>query len=227
MKKKPLIIEIPVVPGPTKLQFTLEKCRLAWDEGGNVLAIWQALTLCREVPLPDWLYLANIKLLDSYLKRASMGGKGRHARWREQYRQDVSDWLAHGVVKGLRHKGVHGDRAFEEAVKILREDFKEKNTWTFDSVRNGFLRYKKQLKENRHTYFAFDSTSPEHLFRKHIVKVFIKEKRWPSPSEFEPLFQEEEAARRKINQKEYSDMLAHKFLGNREFSKKLRRNHTK
>jgi hypothetical protein len=229
MKKQPnaIILEIPIRPRPSKDQYELEKCRRAYNEG-NVIAIWRALTLCRKAPLPDWLYLAMLEILDRHLK-SMRGGKGRHARWYEQRKQEVVDFLAYGTVRALRNNGIRGERAYEEAVKILHENFSEMNIWTFDTVRNGHLRFKKHQNEKRYTYLGADM-SPEVLLPWYMSQVNIDPTPWPYPHEFEPLFQEEAAKRthkHRADETSGFDLFSHIFLGERKYPKKPRHNRHK
>lgn len=150
---KPLVIEI-----DSKQTFSyqlLKKARRAY-EAGDIGAALYALSTCRSYkhPIPAWLFVVLVDCLCEYLLKQSRGRMGRQARWIEKYRQDFADYLSYQTVSELRQSKIKGDKAYHRAVEILRKDYPNQSGWSFNSVVNGCLRFRRRVKKDPYRYFT-------------------------------------------------------------------------
>jgi hypothetical protein len=131
------------------IQDRLEASRLAY-EAGNLAGIAEAVMICQEwqIALPSWLVNALARLWKATARGEQKKGMGRHARWIEQYRQDILDYSRFEAVMEAREHGFKGDAAFEKAVKILGPQ-----AWSIDAVKASFRRVPRRMKENPRRYF--------------------------------------------------------------------------
>jgi hypothetical protein len=101
---------------------TLLLCRVVLSHG-NLAGLYDGVRYCaeRNLPLPEWLATATLKLIRTYAQAAQTGKPGRHARWETQYREDgehLRRWLA---VERERRSGASREDALARAAENLGE----------------------------------------------------------------------------------------------------------
>lgn len=137
----------------------LERCEKA-VAANNMAAELHALLLCRtlQIPLPEWLFFRLALRIKQAVRYRVPTGKGER-RWATQHQHDLQDYLSFCVMQLIRKTRMYGtgDDAIQSAVRILSSNHPGPEwSWTFDSVRNGYLRVRRNGEDNPRYYFPID-----------------------------------------------------------------------
>ena len=104
-----------------------------------------------EVPIPRWVLMGALRIVGETLSTHRAKGRGRHARWRQQYIQDWVDYDRWGQVEALHR---NQDAAYGLCFEWL-SDLAEGTAiaGSPDKIRGSWLRVRKTMKRDPDHYY--------------------------------------------------------------------------
>lgn len=141
------------IPEYWKDESELELCQKAY-EAGNLAGLYDILQLCGRIgkPLPEWALKAITIFFGDFLTDSLDKKRGRHSKWKTQYRQDMVDHRRAEAVQDCSEHSVSWDDGgvYLAASEILSGTFAvgEKH-----AIEKSYKRYTKRSKQNPFRYY--------------------------------------------------------------------------
>lgn len=135
----------------------LGECECAYANG-NLGALQEVFHLCdrQKEPLPKWARVARDELMQEAMEgQAHISGQGRHARWKQQYLDDMADYARWDAVRECVEHDVPWAKAYEAAERILRGGLGAAGS--SEIVKKSYQRVQKRMRSYPGRYTIFES----------------------------------------------------------------------
>ena len=129
----------------------LSRCKKAF-EAGNLAGLYDALCICKNeyIFVPEWALDASLKYFGNFLCDTLEPKRGRHSKWKQQYREDMTDYHRAEAVKECSENSIPWDHVYYAASLILSGTFA---AGAEHAIEASYKRYMKRSKINPFRYY--------------------------------------------------------------------------